>query len=183
MNRFACFLVSGLIVTQAACAMRGARTPYLKAETAPEVATTWGASDPKTDLKWTYKDSPTPAFEGAPDYALTEIVFARNSNSLDREAVGALRTASENLNAGGDREDPGEVKLLVLGFADGTSERSLAEELGLRRAEAARTQLVKLGFRKENIQVASFGARYSAAKRWEKVKQEYERNAEVWVLK
>jgi outer membrane protein OmpA-like peptidoglycan-associated protein len=177
-----CFLAS-----QGACAHRGMNTDSSsappKAGAAQEVVTAWGGSGPTTRLVWSYQESPTPPFEGTPDSALTEIGFAANSTSLDSEARGALRTARESLSAGRDPAELGKLKLLVVGFTDSVAERRSAQELGLRRAEATRAELVNLGFPKENIQVSSYGARYSVARDWEKLKQESERNVQVWVLK
>ena len=157
--------------------------PALAAKTAPEAVANFGSTDEATELQWTYKDAPNPPFQGTPDYAMTSIAFTQGSATLDNEAAGALRVGTQDLTAGGDREEPSEVKLLVVGFADGITERANADALGMRRAEAAREHLVDLGFRRENIQVASYGARYSVAKDWETMKQQYERNAVVWVLK
>ncbi len=157
--------------------------PTLAAKTAPEAVSNFGSTDPSTELQWTYHDAPNPPFQGTPDYAMTEIAFTQGSSTMDNEAAGALRVGMQDLTAGGDREEASEAKLLVVGFADGITERANADALGMRRAEAARDHLVSLGFRRENIQVASYGARYSVAKDWETMKQQYERNAVVWVLK
>lgn len=187
MSRSAIFVVALLTLVSMACAWKNGRAPHGDALAAtaglPEAVATWGASQPDTELEWSFPDPPNPPFVGTPDFALTEVCFTRASSVLDREARGALRTVVEDLTAGGDREEIRELKLLVLGFADGVGEASQAEALGLSRAEAVRTQLVTLGFPSSRIQVASYGARYSVAQPWEVVRQEHERSVMVWALR
>jgi outer membrane protein OmpA-like peptidoglycan-associated protein len=182
MKRFAWIFVCGLLAGLTACAGRNGAALHRETEKTSHVVTTWGASSPDTELKWTYTGQPSPPFEGTPERALTEICFDLESTELDREARGALRTAAERLIGEGSRADLDGVALLVVGFADGGAERARADELGLRRAEAAKAQLVTLGIPKDQIQVSSYGARFSEAAAWERDRMKHERSAIIWTL-
>ncbi len=92
------------------------------------------------------------------------------------EGMGACREAVKKL------ADKSTAMILVVGFADGIKETNKAEVLGLQRAEAAKRFLGTLGIKPDQIQVASFGSRYSTAKDFEKIKLASERKAEIWLL-
>ncbi len=126
---------------------------------------------------WAYDAAPTPAFEGTPDYRLTSFGFAEKGTETKPEAVGACREAVKKL------ADKPEARLLAVGFADGMKEAADAEQLGMKRGEAARDLLASLGIKADRVQIASFGSRYSNAKDFEKLKMGSERKVEIWVLK
>jgi outer membrane protein OmpA-like peptidoglycan-associated protein len=148
-----------------------------------EATTTWGATSTDTEFPWGYKLPADPSYQGTPDYLLTSFNFPLGSASLNREAHGAAIAMTKTLGEGGDTADLNDVRLLVVGFADGVHERETAEKLGTERAERTRAMLVEMGYPRENIQIASFGARYSTATPDQKDKQGFERQAEIWVLK
>ena len=54
--------------------------------------------------------------------------------------------------------------------------------LGMQRAEATKRFLGTLGIKPEQIQLASFGSRYSTAKDFEKIKLGFERKVEIWLM-
>lgn len=150
----------------------------------PVVATTdWGATTPDTQINWNYPDSPSPSFQGTPDYFVIGFSFPKGSAALNQEARGSTYDKTADLTAGGDIDDVKDARILVIGFADGLGERRMGERLGMERAQAARNLLVNMGYSRENIQVATFGSRYSTATVWEPNKQKAERQVEVWALK
>jgi|WetSurMetagenome_2_1015567.scaffolds.fasta_scaffold517488_1 outer membrane protein OmpA-like peptidoglycan-associated protein len=126
---------------------------------------------------WSYDSAPTPAFDGTPDYRLTSFGFPEKGTDLKPEAVGACREAVKKL------ADKPEVKLLVVGFADGIKESQGDVNLGMRRADATRRLLKTLGIPPGHVQVASFGSHYATAKDFERIKMGLERKVEIWVLK
>lgn len=132
---------------------------------------------PGTALEWAYDAAPTPPFQGTPDTRLTSFGFDQGSTQMRPEGVGACREAVKKIQ---DRPD---VKLLLIGFADGIKEKEGAEQLGMRRAESVRGFLSTLGIDAGRVQVASYGTRYSTARDFEKIKQGYERKVEIWLLK
>jgi outer membrane protein OmpA-like peptidoglycan-associated protein len=129
-------------------------------------------------VQWKYTGDPTPAFEGSPDELLTSFTFDRGSATLKQEAIGAIREAVARLR---DADPP--VRIAIIGFADGISEKSSAEELGRRRAERTQAYLSTLGFPTEQMQIASFGASQSVARDYETDLQASERKVDVWVLR
>ncbi len=132
---------------------------------------------PDTPLKWSYEVAPTPPFEGTADVRLTSFGFDQGSTEMRPEAVGACREAVKRI------QDRPESKLVLIGFADGINEKAGGEELGMRRAMAARGFLTTLGIDATRMQVSSFGALFSTAQDFETIKQGHERKVEVWLLK
>ena len=150
---------------------------------AHESTTNWGATSTDTEFPWGYTITSNPSFRGTPDYLLTSFNFPQGSASLNREAYGAAIAMTKTFGEGGDASDLRDARLLVIGFADGFHEREMAERLGTERAERTREMLVKMGYPRANIQIASFGARYATATVDQTDKQSSERQAEIWVLK
>lgn len=152
-----------------------------------KTGTTGGAGDPTAApgmsmppgvaLDWGYDVAPTPPFQGTPDVRLTSFGFDQASDQMRPEGIGACREAVKKIK---DRPD---AKLVVIGFADGITEKDRAEALGTQRAESVRGFLSTLGIDAGRVQVASYGARYSTARDFEKIKQGHERKAEIWLLK
>jgi outer membrane protein OmpA-like peptidoglycan-associated protein len=70
----------------------------------------------------------------------------------------------------------------VVGFADRITEPGNASAVSRRRAEVTRDQLLSMGFRPENIQIASAGSAYATALAHERIKQTTERRVEIWLL-
>ncbi len=146
----------------------------------PYLATNWGLTSPHSDLAWTYDSDPTPAPSSPPRQRILDFNFPpAHSASMDREARGACRLSVEKMRAIGDINT---LPIMVVGFADCYSEGPNAERLAMRRAEKTRNFLASLGVNRHNIRVASFSNRYCTAQEWEKIKQSYERRAEIWVL-
>ena len=103
--------------------------------------------------------------------------FDKGEAVLNQEARGACREAVRRL------KDRGDYRLAVIGFACGIDEKRSAEKLGLKRAEAARAFLTGLGVPSDRVQVTGFGATYSTARDFEKVKMSRERKVEIWLLR
>jgi outer membrane protein OmpA-like peptidoglycan-associated protein len=147
----------------------------------PHLVTTWGATSPNTDFHWTYTTSPTPAFRGTPGQRLNSINFGPNSTQVDRQGWGSLVKTRDALQASGT--DLKGVKLLIVGYSDGVVERGTrAHSLGLHRAEVVRSELVRLGFRRANIEVSSFGDRYSTATPGARFQERENRRVAIWEL-
>jgi outer membrane protein OmpA-like peptidoglycan-associated protein len=165
------FVAAGLAVTGCGSKKTTTGGPATAADS-PQVGTV-----DQTPVSWSYDAAPTPAFQGTPDVRLTSFGFDQGVAIMRSEGMGACREAVAKLT------DKAGAKLLAVGFADGIKETKKGEELGLQRAEAAKRFLGTLGIKPGQVQVASFGTRYSKAKDFEKIQQGLERKAEIWMLK
>ncbi len=127
-------------------------------------------------IAWAYDKPANPPIEGSPSEMLGSFSFAASGTSLGQESRGACREVVRKLEGRGD------YRLVVVGFADGFVEKGNAERLGLKRAETTRAHLSTLGIPTDRVQVTSFGAAYSTAKDYEKIKMSRERKIEIWIL-
>lgn len=132
--------------------------------------------DPDTQIRWSYAGLPTPEPSGRPNYLLKSFLFEAGSASLNAEARGALGDLADML-----AEKP-DVTILCLGLCDGDREKVNAQNLGMNRAQAARTFLVERGIDKTRIEIASFGSSVAQAPPQETIGQRLDRKVEVWLL-
>lgn len=129
-----------------------------------------------TPAKWTYDTAPTPAYNGTIDHRMTSFGFDEGAAIMRSEGMGACREGVKTL------ADMNAAKFLIVGFADGVKETNKADALGMQRAEAAKRFLGTLGIKPDQIQITSFGSKYSTAQDFEKIKMGSERRVEIWLL-
>jgi outer membrane protein OmpA-like peptidoglycan-associated protein len=163
-------LLTGIVLAVAAsfllgplaCGPRTAKAPSGKQMTSPE-------------KHWNYAEvKPTPS-EKPGDFVLS-INFAENSAALDREATGVLvEYAKVMVQKSG-------IRILILGLADGYGEKQDGEDLGTRRAQAARGFLNSQGVAKDRMETGTIGSAAAVAKPTEKLAQAQDRRVEVWLL-
>lgn len=80
-----------------------------------------------------------------------EIYFAFDDSSLSKVAQTTLEKQAEWLNANPD------TMVMIEGHCDDRGSKDYNVDLGLRRAKAAKSFLIKQGIDKERIRIASYG--------------------------
>jgi outer membrane protein OmpA-like peptidoglycan-associated protein len=139
----------------------------------------FGMTTPLSEIAWRYDAELLQGVTGQPQKLVISFNFPTNSSSVDDEARGSMVLAKQKIEV----ERPvSDARVLVIGFADRITESSNAATIAKRRAEVARDQLVSLGFRRENIQLANAAARFGTALEHEKNKQATERRVELWLV-
>jgi outer membrane protein OmpA-like peptidoglycan-associated protein len=168
-------------IVVAACCLLLAGVAAAQGEQQPaRMMLDWGMTNPQTTFTWDFGSTPT-GVQGQPQEFLVEFNFPLNSARLTPEAKGAL-TDYVVRKAHDLQGDHSGMRLLVLGFANSAKERGHARSLGLRRAEAVRDYLVRLGVSRRHIEVASFGDQYSATARYETDQRGFDRRSETWIM-
>jgi outer membrane protein OmpA-like peptidoglycan-associated protein len=74
------------------------------------------------------------------------------------------------------------IRVLFLGLTDSGPEKLNDEDLGLKRATAARETLIGLGVAKERTERATFGCRAATGDPSDPIAQEKDRRVEVWLI-
>jgi outer membrane protein OmpA-like peptidoglycan-associated protein len=139
----------------------------------------FGMTTPRSEIAWRYDADLLQGITGEPRELVISFNFPTSSSSLDDEARGAMILAKQKIEVVRPVSD---ARVLLVGFADRNTESANAATISKRRAEVARDQLVSLGFRRENIQIASAAARFGTAQPHERNKQATERRVEIWAL-
>ena len=163
-------LAAGLAVT--GCGSK--KTTTGGPATTPDAARVGTVDD--SPVKWTYDAAPNPPFNGTVDHRLTSFGFDEGAAIMRSEGMGACGEAVKKL------ADKNAGMFLIVGFADGIKETNKADALGLQRAEAAKRFLGTLGIKADQIQITSFGSKYSTARDFERIKLGYERKVEIWLM-